>query len=321
MLTLYKEEEQTIIKENVKRFLKSMLERENHSVWIVLEATRDEAIKFFLGQYEDVCHYLFNDDDETLQEAGAAAFCLQDISEAIEWISEHWGKGWFGFFVTEHDTAQVIAHMSCLCYLSSRDKMYLFRYYEPVTFTCWIGGLQEVKRVDEALGLFGEVYVETPLPHILMQYTIEANSCKQHTIDLQNNLEGFALPLYREITQIPSLDGCWYMEQREYECLAPVSLNAFKTKLCKELIGTYNLLESYSLTQVYHIVNTETARAVKQGILQKDALAYFVNIYFEHPGFWKRWYNDVEKILQQTQIDEVERIEMVLEMVSQKSTS
>ncbi len=313
MLTLYKEEEQTTVKENVKRFLESMLKRENHSTWIVLEATRDEEIKFFLGQYEDGCHYLFNDDDEELQEAGAVALCLQDVPEALAWITEHWGKNWFGFFVTEHDTAQVIAHMSSLCYLSSHDKMYLFRYYEPVTFTCWIGGLKEVKRVNEALGLFCEVYVETPLPHMLMQYTIDSNSYKQRTINLQNNLQGFALPLSKEIMEMPSLDGCWYMGQREYEYLAPVSLNAFKIKLCRVLVEEYALLDTYTLTEVYTIINTEVARATKYDIREKHLVAQLIHIYFENQAFWHTYATNIQSILSQTDMSAVDRIESIFE--------
>ena len=317
MLPLYKEEEQSTIKENVKLFLKSMLERENTNTWIVLEPSRDEDIKFFLGQHEDTCHYLFNDDDEELQEAGAIAICLNEIPELVEWITEHWGKSWFSFFISQYNTQEVISHMSNLCYLSSNDKMYLFRYYEPVTFACWVRGLKAVKRVDEALELFSEVYVETPLPHMLMQYTFYDNAPTQQSIDLQDKLQGFSLPLPKdEIDSRTSLNGCWYMGQKEYGFLHPVSLHAFKIKLCKELVQMYDLLDKYTLTEVYMIINAEVARATKYGITEKHLLAHFVNIYFEYPEFWEQYEKNIEKVLSVTGSSSVDRMEKILEAVA-----
>jgi len=321
MLTLYKEEEQTIIKENVKLFLESMIERQDDRAWIVLESVRDEEIKFFLGQHEDHCHYLFNDDDVELQEAGAVALCLHNVPEALEWISTHWGKNWFSFFVTKYDVEQVITHLSSLCYLSSNDKMYLFRYYEPATFACWVSGLKEAKRVDEALGLFSEVYVETPLPHMLMQYSFYDNAHIKQAIDLQDNLKGLSLPLPKYDVIFSSLEGCWYMGQKEYEFLAPVALNTFKIKLCKNLAEEHSLLDKYTLTEVYTIINTEVARATKYGMKRKDTLAYFVNIRFEHEDFWNTYQSETERILQKTELDEVDRIEVILKAISDKENN
>jgi hypothetical protein len=315
MLTLYKKEEQSTIKKSIKLFLESMLKRQEYTTWIVLEPSRDEEIKFFIDQYEDVCHYLFNDDDEELQEAGAVALCLNEIPEVIAWITEHWGKNWFNFFVTKYDTVQVIAHMSSLCYLSSNEKMYLFRYYEPVTFACWVSGLKEVKRVDEALGLFSEVYVETPLPHMLMQYAFNDNIYKQYAINLEENLKGFSLPLPKEEVAFDSLDGHWYMGQKEYEFLTPVSLNAFKIKLCKNLLQEYHLLDTYTLTEVYSIINKEVARATRYGIIEKHLLAQFVKIRFAYPEFWKEYEANIEKTLSFTNASSVDRMEKILEAV------
>jgi len=317
MLTLYKEKEQVTIKENVKRFLDSIVERDAYSTWIVLEPLRDEEIQFFLGQHEDVCHYLFRDVEETLQEAGAVLLCLQDAPEVLEWIVAHWGKNWFSFFVSKYDVEEVISHMSSLCYLSSNDKMYLFRFYEPVTFACWASGLKAVERVDEALGLFSEVYVETPLAHMLMQNTFHNNTPINQTIDLQDNLKGFSLPLAKDVVKFTRLDGCWYMGQKEYEHLAPVSLNAFKIKLCKNLVEMYTLLDTYTLTEVYTMINTAVERARKYGMSRKDVLAYFVNIRFENEAFWHTYQNEIERILQKTDVDEVDRLEIILKAVSE----
>ena len=317
MLTLYKEKEQTTIKKNIKVFLESMQEREEYTAWIVLEPSRDEEIKFFLGQHENICHYLFNDDDEELQEAGAVALCLRDVPKVLAWIIEHWGKNWFSFFVTKYDTEEVIAHMSSLCYLSSHDKMYLFRYYEPVTFVCWVRGLNEVKRIDEALGLFSKVYVETPLPHMIIQYTFYDNAPIKQTIDLEDKLQGFSLPLPRKALDITALlEGCWYMGQKEYEYLAPVSLNTFKIKLCKNLAEEYELLNTYTLTEVYTIISTEVARATKYGIVQKHLLAHFVNIRFEYPEFWKEYGENIEKVLSSNGSSSVDKMEKISEAVN-----
>ena len=317
MLTLYKDEQQTTIRENIETFLTSMLERDNYHTWVVLEIARDEEIKLFLSLHEENLHYLFNDDDEALQDVGAVAFCLRDIPEALEWIVTHWGKNWFSFFLTEYEVEEVVEHMSSLCYLSSHGKRYLFRYYDPVTFSCWVSALGEVERVDKALGFFSEVYVETPLPHMLMQYAFDDNTYKQYAIDLQENLKGLSLPLAREEGQHSSLDGCWYMNQKEYEYLAPVSLNAFKIKLCKNLLQEYDLLDTYTLTEVYNIISTEVARAIKYGIEQKHLLAHFVNIYFEYPEFWKKNQNMIQETIEKIKMDEVDRMEIILKAVSE----
>lgn len=318
MLTLYKDTEQVTIKKNIKQFLEAMLERENACVWIVLESSRDNTIKFFLEEYEEQSHYLFRDDDEQLQEAGAVALCLNDVPKALEWIATHWGKNWFSFFVTNHDAQQVISHLSSLCYLSNKEKIHLFRYYDPVTFACWIGGLKEQKRIDEALGIFSEVYAETPLPDSLMQYVFDDNTLISKEIDLQKDLKDFSFLSLSSVEEKPysSLDGSWLLEQKEYDYLASVSFNTFKIKLCKTLIQDHKLLENLSLMEVYNIINREVARATRHGITQKHLLAHFVNIYFEHEDFWKKNQPFIQETLEQRELGEADKIEVLLEAMS-----
>jgi len=315
MLTLYKDKQQTTISNNITDLMVNMLERDHFLTWLILEPARDEEIKYFLSEHEEVLYYLF--DDESLQEVGAVAICLQDLPEAVEWIAKHWGKNWFSFFVTKHDIVEVIKHMSSLCYLSSHNKMYLFRYYEPVTFSCWVNALKEVKRVDEALGVFSEIYVETPLPHLLMQYILHDDMYTQQTIDLEDGLKGLSFSLSHREVYSPLLDNCWYMRQKEYEYLSPVSLYAFKIKLCKNLVETYHLLDRYTLTEVYTIINNEVSRAMKHSIVQKYLLAHFVNIYFEYPSFWKKSQHMIQKTLEKIEMDEVDRMEIILQAISE----
>jgi len=271
-----------------------------------------------LDEYEEVSHYLFKDDDEQLQEAGAVALCLNDAPKALDWIATHWGKNWFSFFVTSHESQQVISHLSSLCYLSNSEKIHLFRYYDPVTFTCWVGGLKEQERIEEALGIFLEVYVETPLPHIFIQYTFDKNTLLSKEIDLQNNLKNFSFPLLPSAEEKPytPLNGNWLLEQKEYESLAPVSLNAFKIKLCKTLTQEHKLLEKLSLIEIYSIINTEVTRATRHGITQKHLLAHFVNISFEYEVFWKENQPFIQKTLEQNELGEVDKIEVLLEAIS-----
>lgn len=312
MLTLYTKEEQIRIKKSIKQLLEMLMQTEDEDIWMILESARDEEVKFFLGQYETAFHYLFNDEDEALQEAGAVALCLNDLPQTFEWIAEHWGKNWFSFFVTRRNPKEVIAHLSTLCYLQAEEKRYLFRYYDPVTFTSWIKGLKEIKRVDEALGVFSEVYVESPLPHILTEYTMEHHGYSQHDIDLKENLQGFVRPLPKETAASPLDTGVWQMGQAEYASLAPVSLNAFKIKLCKELAKRYDLLASHTLTEVYVIINTQTARALKHGITQKHLIAQYVTMVFAYPAFWERYQENIEKVLSAETLNPTDKIETIL---------
>ncbi len=313
MLTLYKEEEQTQIRGNIQTFLEESTQREGYDIWMVLEVARDEEIAFFLGQYETAWYYLFDDEEEALQESGAVAFRLNDLPETFSWIARHWGKGWFSFFVTNHTPQEVVSHLSSLCYLQTEQKRYLFRYYDPVTFASWIGGLKEVDRIDEALGIFLEVYVESTLPHILMQYTIKKKSYRRHALDLHQSLNGFARPLPKKTATVPLSSGVWLMEQKEYEYLAPVPLNAFKIKLCKTLTERYALLSSHTLAEVYDIIDTQTARAVKHGIRRKYLLAQFIEICFEYQDFWDKYQTNIEKVLVSTTLSEVDKIETIIE--------
>ena len=320
MLSFYNETEQTCIRENLQTVLAHITGRENGTVWMVLETVRDKETNSFLVMHEVERKRLFRDDDEELREAGASALCIDDIPEASEWIAAHWGESRFSFFTTRHDKEDVVEHMSSLCYLAGGEKIYLFRYYDPVTFACWAEGLKESGRVYEALGIFDEIYLETPLPHILKRYTIHDNGYTQSTIDLKNSLKGFDSATPKEGPPQKPLHGCWKMEEAEYDSLSPVSLNAFKIKLCKMLLDTHGLPDGHSLGEVCDRIDTEIERAVKYGMERKDTLAYFINICFEYPLIWSRCNHEIEEILQKSDIDETERLEMILKKVSKSDT-
>ena len=126
----------------------------------------------------------------------------------------------------------------------------------------------------------------------------------------------FTFPRVAEEEKYPSsLDGRWLMEEKEYEYLASVSLNAFKIKLCKTLTQEHKLLEKHSLMEVYSIINEEISRATKYGITQKHLLAHFVNIYFEHEAFWKGNQPFIQEALEQRELDEIDKIEVLLEAI------
>ena len=110
------------------------------------------------------------------------------------------------------------------------------------------------------------------------------------------------------------------MEEAEYDSLSPVSLNAFKIKLCKKLLDTHGLPDGHTLGEVYGRIDTEIERAVRYGMERKDTLAYFVNICFAYPHFWSRYSHEIEEILQKSEIDETERLEMILKEVSKSDT-
>jgi len=103
------------------------------------------------------------------------------------------------------------------------------------------------------------------------------------------------------------------MTQKEFEYLEPVSLNAFKIKLCKNFIVKYDLLEKYTVTDVFITINTEIEKATKYGILEKYLLVQFVNIYFEYETFWQEYSDDIERIISSSDISNVDKMEIILE--------
>jgi len=312
----YSKDKQKKIKKSLQSILHTINLNKNLNMWIIVEPLRDTAIINMLRDIKSNHTFIFNKENNIFKKVGAVAISINNNPQMIQWVINNWGNQWFTIFVSSLNSIDTITHMSNLAHVTidnKGDTTYIFRYYNPIIFSSWLEGLIKEKNYTQALTPFTEILTEGNFPHVLKSFEIESNM-KVKEYDLRKSITYSNLK-NKNIKNM-FLKKTWAMKAYEYASLSKASINAFKIKLCKTLLRDYDLLDIYTLEEVYNIISTEVARAVKYGIERKYLLAHFVNIYFEYPEFWKKNQNMIQETIKKTKMDEVDRMEIILKAVS-----
>ncbi len=321
MLSLYKKDEQDEIKKEAEKFLESILDKKNKAtkVWVILEYLKDKKIKFFIDSYEEYCYEIFKEVNEEWREKGAFAVCLSDHPKVSEFIIENWGNSFFSFFISSLPNDSVVEHFSSISLLKEDNKSFIFRFYDTLTFSNWIFGLEETNRVNEALGIFTTIYTESFYPNIVTKYILDDDGVTISNMDLLNMLDNIPQVKNNKLSYV-NLGSYWDISSKEKEHLAPVPIESFKRNVCRIYIKKYSLLEKHKLEQIYEIVSNNVALAMGYGLKRKDVIASFVEIYFSNFKFWDTQKSNMKKIFTSNDLTEVEKVEEVLALAEQSNS-
>ncbi len=310
MLDYYSDKEKGQVESNLLTFLEEANRVEGNYLWVILEVLANESFKKFIEEYEESAYPLFDTLAEPLAQKGAFAIAIHETPQLLELVTSMWGGEYFCIFSTPFEKEDLLSHFKSLAIAKREDRSYIFRFYDPATMLSWVQGLEDDRRVQEALGIFPAIYVETAQPHLIMQCNIS-----EHGIDIES------INLIDKSPKAPSKHGCksayplyspWQMSERELQALSVVAYKNFKAKLCRTLPGEYPHLRGEALIKLYRHIDGILNEAIKHGIKRKDVLAHLADTAFRYEEFWFRYRDRIEQILAMPDIDETERVEYIL---------